>query len=199
MDASAGNADSLMWASRGFSHETGARTGPLHPAPRLSRHCPSGRAISLSLAASAVHTGPMGNASSSPRRARRRLVAGGGLVRGSALVVVTALLGGCHIQQRVTLPGASPVAAAPLVQPGDQVRIRLKDGTTITATLVEVGPAELVTADGLHIAATDIGQIEKRQISSERTTLLVVGIVAGALLLIVAAATAAAYSSFLGG
>jgi hypothetical protein len=140
----------------------------------------------------------MAKAVSPSRPARVNHAARSGLLRATALVVTAALLGGCHIQQRVTLPGAPPATAAPLVEPGDQVRIVLKDGTTVTARLVEVGPVELVTDGGRHISLADIGEIEKRQLSSGRTTALVIGIVAGVQWLVVGVATAAAYSSALG-
>ncbi len=106
------------------------------------------------------------------------------LVRTTAAVTVAALLAGCHVQTRLTLPGAVPSSAAvsvPPVKVGDEVRLVLRDGTIAGLIVAEVAANAIVGSRGQRYPFSDITQLERRRVSPVRTAGLVAGVVAGTL------------------
>jgi hypothetical protein len=105
------------------------------------------------------------------------------LVRTTAVVMVGALLSGCHVQTRLAIPGASPSAgvSAPPVKVGDEVRLTLRDGTLAGLIVVEVAADAIVGGRGQRYLFTDIATLERRRVTPVRTAGLMAGIAAGTL------------------
>ena len=101
--------------------------------------------------------------------------------RGIAVVMVGALLCGCHVQTRLAVPGMSPApgVSAPAVKVGDEVRIVLRDGTTAGLIVAEVAADALVGTRGQRYPVGEIVQMEKRHVAPGRTAGLLAGVVAG--------------------
>jgi len=107
----------------------------------------------------------------------------GRVSRGTALVMVGALLCGCHVQTRLAVPGLSPApgVSAPAVKVGDEVRIVLRDGTIAGLIVAEVAADALVGTRGQRYPVGEIVQMERRQVAPGRTAGLLAGVVAGTL------------------
>jgi hypothetical protein len=99
-----------------------------------------------------------------------------------ALVTVSALLAGCHIQTRVALPGDSPptgTVPAATVKAGDEVRIVMRDGTLVGATVVTAQPDALVASGGRRYPYAEMATLEIRALSVGRSAGVVAGVIAG--------------------
>lgn len=99
-----------------------------------------------------------------------------------ALVTVSALLAGCHVQTRVALPGDSPptrTAPAATVKAGDEVRIVMRDGTLVGATVMTVQPDAVVASDGRRYLYAEMATLEIRALSVGRSAGAVAGVIAG--------------------
>ena len=107
----------------------------------------------------------------------------GRVSRGTALVMVGALLCACHVQTRLAVPGLSPApgVSAPAVKVGDEVRIVLRDGTIAGLIVAEVAADALVGTRGQRYPVGEIVQMERRQVAPGRTAGLLAGVVAGTL------------------
>lgn len=99
-----------------------------------------------------------------------------------ALVTVSALLAGCHIQTRVALPGDSPptgAVPAATVKAGDEVRIVMRDGTLVGATVVTAQPDALIASSGRRYPYAEMATLEIRALSVGRSAGVVAGVIAG--------------------
>ncbi len=99
-----------------------------------------------------------------------------------ALVTVTALLAGCHVQTRVALPGDSPPARtvpAATVKAGDEVRIVMRDGTLVGATVMTAQPDAVITTDGRRYLYAEMASLQIRAVSVGRSAGVVAGVIAG--------------------
>jgi hypothetical protein len=111
----------------------------------------------------------------------------------TALVVMAALLSGCHIQKRIALPGEIPAASPLAVAPGDEVRIVMRGGVKALVRVADANGEGLTAAGGKRYLYADMLQLEKRQVSFGRTAALIAGSVAGTLALFIAMLTAAGW------
>jgi hypothetical protein len=111
----------------------------------------------------------------------------------TALVVMAALLSGCHIQKRIALPGEIPAASPLDVAPGDEVRIVMRGGVRALVRVADANGEGLTAAGGKRYLYADMLQLEKRQVSFGRTAALIAGSVAGTLALFIAMLTAAGW------
>jgi hypothetical protein len=99
-----------------------------------------------------------------------------------ALVAVSALLTGCHTQTRVALPGDSPptgTVPAATVKAGDEVRIVMRDGALVGATIVTAQPDALIVSNGRRYPYAEIATVEIRALSVGRSAGVVAGVIAG--------------------
>jgi hypothetical protein len=83
-------------------------------------------------------------------------------------------LAGCTTPTPVPFAHGNPAA---VLQPGDEVRVCLKDGKTLDMRVTQVSSHGLCGAEEC-VRAAEITTVEKREFSPLRTTLLVMGVVA---------------------
>src|SRR5213075_2136512 len=106
------------------------------------------------------------------------------------------LFAGCHSHVRVDVPHGQPAQPAASTEmklhPGDQVRVTLTDGKTVTFVVATIEPDALVGSDGRRVLYSDMSELEKRHVSAGKTTALIAGavVVIPLLILVLAAATA---------
>ncbi|MCX8102083.1 MAG: hypothetical protein N3D77_12690 [Geminicoccaceae bacterium] len=110
-------------------------------------------------------------------------------------LVALLVLGGCTRLQEVPLHEGGRVEA---VQPGDKVRVTLRDGTARDLQVTAVEPEALVAGEE-RIATREIAKLERREVDETRTGALI----AGSVLLVLTATAllfaAVAPAMFLGG
>lgn len=115
------------------------------------------------------------------------------------LVVTVATAPGCRsmhtVKPDITAQQANPWS----VEPGDDIRVTLKDGRTLRLTVASVESDAIVAREGPRVAFTEIQTLERRQFSAPRTAGLVVGGVLAALLALAVAVVAAMDSAWTSG
>ena len=88
---------------------------------------------------------------------------------------------GCRSMRPVT---PETTAAQPTwnVRPGDDLRLTLVDGRSVTCTVAAVETGVIVAKDGARYPFADIREVERRELSGGKTAVAVGGGVLGALL-----------------
>lgn len=102
---------------------------------------------------------------------------------GVALLLATAplVLAGCRSLRSVP-PETTAAQPAWNVRPGDDLRLTLTNGRSVTCTVAAVESDVIVAKDGARYPFTDIREVERREISSGKTAAAVGGSVLGVLL-----------------
>ncbi len=94
-----------------------------------------------------------------------------------AVVLIAVMLAGCHAQKRLDIPGVAPPRPdAVAVQPGNRVKIKLQSGKTVSFTVAEVRPDQLVGTKGQLVDYQSMTRLERTHLAVGRTIVLVVGL-----------------------
>ena len=96
------------------------------------------------------------------------------------LIAWAVLMGGCTSMHRVPVIAApAPRPALLPVNPGDDVRITMRDGQSVRFRVDRVEPDVIIALSGTRYEVADIVTLERREFSGLKTTSLILGIPAG--------------------
>ncbi len=99
-----------------------------------------------------------------------------------ALLTASALVGsGCTSMHQVPVVAPGPSLTTPMVKPGDDVRVTMRDGRTARFTVGQVDVSAITARGGERYATDEIATVERRTFSAAKTTVLVAGVLGGAL------------------
>lgn len=97
--------------------------------------------------------------------------------RFTAVILIAAMLAGCHARQRLDIPGVAPPRPdAASVQPGNHVKIKLRSGKIVSFTVAEVRSDQLVGTKGQQVDYQSMTRLERTHLAVGRTIVLVVGL-----------------------
>lgn len=106
------------------------------------------------------------------------------------LTASVATASGCTSMHRVPVVTADSPPLGDRIEPGDEIRVTLRDGRQARFTVQRVEQAALIALDGTRYDKSDIVTLDRRKFSGGKTALLVAGIVGGVLFFAYAAAVA---------
>lgn len=115
------------------------------------------------------------------------------------LVAAIATAPGCRSMHTVKPATTADQPVAWTVKPGDDIRVTLKDGRTLTLVVAAVETDAIVAREGTRVAFSEIQTLERRQFSGPRTAGLAVGGILAALLALAFAMVAAMGSAWSSG
>jgi hypothetical protein len=97
---------------------------------------------------------------------------------------------GCTSMHRVPVVTADSPQVGDRIEPGDVIRVTMRDGRQARFTVKRVEEAALIAIDGTRYDNSNIVTLDRREFSGGKTALLVAGIVGGVLFFAYAAAVA---------
>ena len=100
-----------------------------------------------------------------------------------ALFTASALVGsGCTSMHQVPVVAPGLSLTTPMVKPGDNVRVTMRDGRRAQFTVGQVEASAITARGGERYATDQIATVERRTVSAVKTTVLIGGVLGGVLL-----------------